>query len=63
MQDLAFRFNRCNNAIPENKSDPQNVIQIKYYPIDELQQLKISNKQKSLCIFHIDSCLLNINLE
>ena len=38
--DLALLFNQFNNAIPENCSNPENVIQSKYYDIDELQQLK-----------------------
>ena len=36
--DLTFLFNQFNNAIPENHSDPENVIQSKYYDIDELQK-------------------------
>ena len=39
--DLARLFNQSSNAIPENNSVPENVIQSKYYEIDELQQLKI----------------------
>ena len=35
-------------SITENDIDPQNVIQSKYYDVDELQQLKISNKEKAL---------------
>ena len=54
--DLALLFNQFNNVIPENNSDPKNVIQSKYYDTDELQQLKIPNKEKSLSFFHIDSC-------
>ena len=61
--DLALLFNQFNNAIPENNSDPENVIQSKYYDIDELQQLKIPNKEKSLSFFHINSCSLNKNFE
>ena len=38
--DLALLFNQFNNAIPENRSDTENVIQSKYYEIDELQQLQ-----------------------
>ena len=60
--DLALLFNQFNNAIPENNSDPENVIQSKY-DIDELQQLKIPNKEKSLSFFHINSCSLNKNFE
>ena len=52
--DLALRFNQFNNAIPENHSDPENVIQSKYYDIDELQKLKIPNKENSLSLFHIN---------
>ena len=60
--DLAPLFNQFSNAIPENNSDPENVIQSKY-DIDELQQLKIPNKEKSLSLFHINSCSLNKNFE
>ena len=41
---LALLFNQFNNAIPENNSDLENMIQSKYHDIDELQQLKIPNK-------------------
>ena len=43
--DLALLFNQFYNAIPENRNDPENVIQNKYYDIDELQKLKIPNKR------------------
>ena len=49
--DLAPLFNQFSNAIPENNSDPENVIQSKYYNTDELQQLKIPNKEKSFPFF------------
>ena len=54
--DLALLFNQFNNAIPENNNDPENVIQSKYYDIDELKQLEIPYKEKSLSLFHINSC-------
>ena len=57
--DLALPFNQFNNASPENNSDLENIIQSKYYDIDELQQLKIPNKEKSLSFFRINSCSLN----
>ena len=56
--NLTLLFNQFNNAIPENRSDPENVIQSKYYDIDELQKLKIPNKENSLSLFHINSCSL-----
>ena len=37
------------------------VIQSKYYDIDELKQIKIANKEKSLSLFHINYCLLDKN--
>ena len=61
--DLALLFNHFNNAIPENNSDLKNVMQGEYYDIDELQQLKVSNKEKSLYFFHINTCSLNKNFE
>ena len=51
------------NLIPENSSDPENVIQSKYYDIDELQKLKIPNKENFVSLFHINSCSLNKNVE
>ena len=34
LPDLALLFNQFKNAIPEKNSDPENVIQSKYYHID-----------------------------
>ena len=53
---LVNQFN--NNASPEDNTDPENIVQSKYYVIDELQTMKISNKDKSLALFHINSCSL-----
>ena len=61
--DLTFLFNQFNNTNPENDSDLENVIQSKYLYINEMQQLKIPNKENSLSFFHINSCLLNKNFE
>ena len=61
--DLTLLFNQFNNAIPENRSDPENVIQSKYYDIDQLQKLKIPNKENSLSLFHINACSLNKTFE
>ena len=53
-RDLTVLCNQFNNAIPENRSDPENVVQSKYYDIDELQKLTIPNKENSLSLFHIN---------
>ena len=34
--DLVLLFNNFDNVIPENHSDPENVIQSKYYDMDKL---------------------------
>ena len=51
LPDLFLFFNQFGNAIPENRSDLENIFQSKYYDIDGLQQLKIYNKEKSLFFF------------
>ena len=56
---LVNQFN--NNASPEDKTDPENVVQSKCYDIDELQTIKIPNKDMSLALFHINACSLNKN--
>ena len=61
--DLALLFNQFNNAIAENNTDPENVMQSKHYGIDELQQLKIPNKEKSMSFLHINSWSLNKSFE
>ena len=51
--DLALLFNQFNNAIPEKNSDPsdpENVIQSKYYDIDKFWKSPI---KESLCLFFI----------
>ena len=39
--------------------DPDNVVNIKYYSINEIQLLKVANKDKSLSMFHINAWSLN----
>ena len=46
-----------NNASPEDKTDPENVVQSKYCDIDEFQTMKIPNKDKSLALFHTNACM------
>ena len=44
-------MNQLSNASPEDNTDLENAVQSKYYSIDELQNMKIPNKDKSLA-FH-----------
>ena len=41
--------------------DPDNVVNSEYNSINQIQSLKIANKSKSLCMFHINACSLNKN--
>ena len=61
--DLFLVFNQFNNSSPEQKSDPENVVNSNYYDIDQLQTLKFSEKNKSLSLFHINACSLNKNFD
>ena len=58
---LVNQFN--NNASPEDNTDPEDVVQSKYYDIDELQTMKIPNEGNSLALFHINACSLNKNFD
>ena len=59
-EDLKVLVNQF-NASAEDNTDPENIVQSKYYDIDELQTMKIPNKDKSLALFHINACSLNKN--
>ena len=47
--DLEILINQFNNAIPENNNDPEN-ISSKYYDIDEIHNVEIANKNKSVIV-------------
>ena len=49
--DFALLFNQSNNTIRESNSDPENVLQSKYYDNDESQQLKNLNTEEALSFF------------
>ena len=61
--DLALLYNQFNNTSPEKNNDPVNVVNSKYYDIDQIQTLKFPNKHKSLALFHINTCSLNKNFD
>ena len=50
------------NASPEYNTDPEIVVEPKYYDPDELKNMKIPNKDKSLALFNINACFLNKHL-
>ena len=46
-----------------NSDYPENIASSKCYDIEELQNLKITNKIKSLFLFHINACSLSKNFD
>ena len=48
-------------ANPENGNDPEKIDSSKHYDIDEMNNIKIPHKNKSLSLFHINACSLNKN--
>lgn len=53
--------NQFNNATLENNTDPEKVVKLNN--IEELPSLKIFNKNKSLCLFHINAGSLVKNFD
>ena len=46
-----------------NSDDPENTVLSKYYDSEELQNLKITNKSKSISLFHVNACSLSKNFD
>ena len=40
-----FLFNQFNNTSPEQNVDPENVVNSRYFDIDEIQALKLHDKK------------------
>ena len=57
--NLELLVNQFNNATPENSNDPEKVCSSKYYDIEEMHNIKIPHKNKSLSLFHINAFSLN----
>ena len=53
--NLELLVNEFNNATQENNNDPENISSSKYYDIDEMHNVGIPNKIKSLSLFHINA--------
>ena len=61
--DLALLYNQFNNTSLEKNNDPENVVNSKFYEIDQFQALKFPVKHKSFALFHINACSLNKNFD
>ena len=60
--NLSQLFNQVNNVNWKSHRDPD-VVKCRYYDIEEIQTLSISNKSKSWSMFHINTCFLSKNFE
>ena len=57
-------FNQFNNSSQTHDFKyPENVVKFKYYNLEKLQTMKISNKKSALSLFHINTCPLNKHFE
>ena len=57
-KNLVSQFN--NNTITDNNNNvADNFIHSKYFDIDEIQKLKIVNKEKYLSLFFVNTCSLS----
>ena len=61
--NLKLLVNQYNNATPENSNDQEQVCSSTYYDIEEMLNIKISHKNKSLSLFHMNECSLNKNFD
>ena len=59
LNSLINQFN--NTPQIHNHKDPENVLRCKYYDLEEVQSMKIPNKNSCLSLFHINTCSLNKN--
>ena len=52
-----------NNLSSDQNNNSENIINYKYYDIDEIQTLNKLNNECTLSLFHINSCSLSKNIE
>ena len=57
--NLELLVNQFNNATPGNNNDPEKISSSKYYDIEEMGNIEIPHKNKSLSLFHINAYSLN----
>ena len=50
--NLSLLFNQFNNFSPEQKNEPENVVNSNYYDIEQFQTLKFHEKNKSISLSH-----------
>ena len=61
--NLELLVNQFNNATPENSNDTDKICSSKYYDIEEMCNIEIPYKNKSLFLSHLNTCSLNKNFD
>ena len=56
--NIEVLINQFNNATPEISNDAEKISSSKYYDIEEMHNIEIPHKNKSLSLFHINGCCL-----
>ena len=62
-ENIPNLFNEFNNLSSDQNNNSENIINCKYYDIDEIQTLNKLNNKRTLSLFHINSCSLSKNIE
>ena len=60
---LSNLFNEFTNFSYQQNKDNENIINCKYYNIDEIQSISNLNHEDALSLFHINKCSLSKNTE
>ena len=58
--NIELLVNQFNNATPDNSNEFEKISSSRYYDIEEMHNMEIPDNNKSLSLFHINSCSLKI---
>ena len=61
-ENLTNFFNEFNNLSSDQNNNSENIINCKYYDMDEIQALNKLNNKRALSLSHINSCSLSKNI-
>ena len=62
-KNLSNLFNEFNNFSSQQRKNTENIINCKYYDIEEIQSLNNLSHKNVLSLFHINTCSLSKNIE
>ena len=62
-KNLSNLFKEFRNFSSQQNKDTENIINCKYYNIDEIQNIYYLNHKYALSLFHINTCFLFKNIE